>query len=261
MSWVFAPARSATAVRDPLVLTGKPVNRPAPMFAVPIPTISWFARTSWPVRPANADDVEIVSASETTAIPNAPASSNGMALSSTCGMVNGGRPLGRTPTRSTPLLSRSSTTASTMAAITATSTAGTFGQEAAEDHHHGDAEQPDGGGRGHGIPCGEALDERLRLGDEPVCIGREAEQLRQLADEDRQGQAVHVADLRGLGQQVGDEPETPDGPEEHQPPDHQREHRRVGDGGRRVAVRGREREHDRRDHRPERGVGPEDEDA
>ena len=29
VSWVFAPARSATAVRDPLVLTGNPWNRPA----------------------------------------------------------------------------------------------------------------------------------------------------------------------------------------------------------------------------------------
>ena len=74
MSWVLAPACSATAVRDPLVLTGKPVNSPAAMLAAPMPTISWFAWTSWPVRPANADEVEIVSASETTAIPSAPAS-------------------------------------------------------------------------------------------------------------------------------------------------------------------------------------------
>ena len=129
MSWVFAPARSATAVRDPLVLTGKPVNSPAAMLAVPIPTISWFARTSWPVRPANADDVEIVSASETTAMPNAPASSSGSSPSATRGMVNGGRPLGSTPTRLTSGGPRSRTTTSTIAAMTATSTAGTFGRK------------------------------------------------------------------------------------------------------------------------------------
>ena len=37
---VFAPACSATAVREPLVLTGNPWNRPAARFAAPIPTIS-----------------------------------------------------------------------------------------------------------------------------------------------------------------------------------------------------------------------------
>ena len=56
-------------------------------------------------------------------------------------------------------------------------------------------------------PARDALHERHRLADEAVGIGREAEQLRQLADEDRQGEAVHVADLGRLGQQVGDEPE------------------------------------------------------
>ena len=35
------PACSATAVRDPLVLTGNPWKKPAAMFAAPIPIISW----------------------------------------------------------------------------------------------------------------------------------------------------------------------------------------------------------------------------
>ena len=60
---------------------------------------------------------------------------------------------------------------------------------------------------GTASPVGDALHEGLRLADEPVRVGREAEQLRQLADEDRQGEAVHVADLGRLGQQVGDEAE------------------------------------------------------
>ena len=37
VTWVFAPACSATAVREPLVLTGKPWNSPAAMFAAPMP--------------------------------------------------------------------------------------------------------------------------------------------------------------------------------------------------------------------------------
>ena len=40
VSWVLAPACSATAVREPLVLTGKPWKKPAPMLAAPIPIIS-----------------------------------------------------------------------------------------------------------------------------------------------------------------------------------------------------------------------------
>ena len=82
VSWVFAPARSATAVRDPLVLTGKPGEQPGRR--------RWRRRS----RPspgsrgppgrsgaANADEVEIVSASETTAMPIAPATRSGRSAS------------------------------------------------------------------------------------------------------------------------------------------------------------------------------------
>ncbi len=71
----FAPACSATAVRDPLVLTGNPWNRPAATLAAPIPIISWSPSISWPLRAANEDAVEIVSVSDTRAIPNAPSAS------------------------------------------------------------------------------------------------------------------------------------------------------------------------------------------
>ena len=64
VSWLRAPARSATAVRDPLVLTGKPWKSPAARFAAPMPIISWLPSTSCPVRAANEDDVEMVSASD-----------------------------------------------------------------------------------------------------------------------------------------------------------------------------------------------------
>ena len=70
VSWVLAPARSATAVREPLVLTGKPWNRPAARFAAPMPSISWLPRISCPVRAANDEAVEIVSAREISAMPS-----------------------------------------------------------------------------------------------------------------------------------------------------------------------------------------------
>ena len=59
------------------MLTGKPWKTPAATFATPIPTISPLPSTSWPVRVANDEAVEIVSVSATSAIPSAPATSSG----------------------------------------------------------------------------------------------------------------------------------------------------------------------------------------
>ena len=52
-------------------------------------------------------------------------------------------------------------------------------------------------------PC----EEGLALVDEAVGVGREAEQLGELAHDDRDREPVHVADLHLLGEQVGDEAE------------------------------------------------------
>ena len=101
------PAWSATAVRDPLVLTGNPWNRPAPMFAAPIPIISWLPRTRSPRRDANDDAVDMVSARATTAIASAPTNSGGTSDQAAVGMVNGGKPRGSTPMVSTPCACRS----------------------------------------------------------------------------------------------------------------------------------------------------------
>ncbi len=127
VSCVFAPERSATAVRDPLVLIGKPWNSPAAMFAAPMPVISRSPRISCPVRAANDVAVEIVSASETIAIAAAPITSGPTSDSLIEGTVNGGNPFGRTPTRSTPWSWSENTVVATIAPTTITSTAGTFG--------------------------------------------------------------------------------------------------------------------------------------
>ena len=71
------PACSATAVREPLVLTGKPWKKPAAMLAAPMPIISWLPRTRSPRRAANDDAVDIVSARATTAMASAPRNSGG----------------------------------------------------------------------------------------------------------------------------------------------------------------------------------------
>jgi hypothetical protein len=92
VTWVLAPDCSATAVREPLVLTGKPWKRPAARLAAPSPTISRLPSTSSPRRAAKDDEVEIVSVSATSAMPRAPAMSGTTSDQPTCGMVNEGRP-------------------------------------------------------------------------------------------------------------------------------------------------------------------------
>ena len=89
---VLAPDWAATAVREPLVLTGNPWNSPAATFEVPIPIISWLACTSSPLRAANAEAVEMVSVRATSEIPSAPATSSPKSDAETLGMVNGGSP-------------------------------------------------------------------------------------------------------------------------------------------------------------------------
>jgi hypothetical protein len=49
VSWVLAPAASATGVREALALMAKPWNKPAARLAAPRPTISWFGSTYAPV--------------------------------------------------------------------------------------------------------------------------------------------------------------------------------------------------------------------
>ena len=167
VSCVFAPARSATAVRDPLVLTGKPVNRPAAMLAVPIadhllvrvaPPAPCGRRTptTWrSCRPARRRRSR-----------TRPPNSSGRSASSTRGMVNGGRPLGSTPTRLDPL------------AAEVEDDCQHHGGDHRDQHgrhlragrgpridHHDDAEQPDGERRGHRLAGGDALHERLGLVD------------------------------------------------------------------------------------------------
>ena len=102
--------------------------------------------------------------------------------------------------------------------------------------------------------------ERLRLVDEAVGVRREAEQLGQLPDEDGDRQAVHVADLDLLGEQVGDEAELADTESDLDRADHQGHHPGERDRGRRIA--GHEQRRDgREDQRRHRGVRPEHEDA
>ena len=127
VTWVLAPFSAATAVREPLVLTGNPWKKPAARFAAPTPTISRSPSTSAPVRAANTDAVEIVSVNATNAIPRAPTTSSHRSSSGTVGTVNGGTPSGIGPTTVTPRSCRSNRFTAAIESTTATSTPGTRG--------------------------------------------------------------------------------------------------------------------------------------
>ena len=103
VTWLLAPPCSATAVREPLVETGKPWKSPAKALAAPIPIISWLASTSSPRRAAKLVEVAIVSASDTSVIPIAAASSAPMSLRATDGNCGRGSPCGSDPTVDTPV--------------------------------------------------------------------------------------------------------------------------------------------------------------
>ena len=88
--------------------------------------------------------------------------------------------------------------------------------------------------------------------DEGVPLGREAEELGELADDDRDGQPVHVADLDLLGEQVGDEPELAEAQADLDEADHERQHAGHGDRAGRVVGHEQRRdggEDERRDGR------------
>ena len=200
VSWVFAPACSATAVRDPLVLTGKPWKSPAAMFAAPIPTISRFPSTSCPARDANADAVEIVSARETRTMPRAPPRRSGRSesrdvrdrerresLGSVADEGHAGRQRGRTRARRGSTARRRSSTRGNLRASGAAARRITMS-----------AADPDRERSAHGLTGDEPVDETPELRDEPLGVDREAEHLRKLPNDDRQRESVHVSDRVGI---------------------------------------------------------------
>ena len=236
-SWVFAPDRSATAVREPLVLTGNPWNSPAARFAAPIPTISPFPSISCPVRAANAEAVEIVSASDTTAMPSAPANSGPTSASRHVGQGERREPLGQHAHQADAVPGQAEDRGGGDLEHDHDEHGGELGQPALQHQDQRDAADAGRGRRRDRLAVREAPGEPGDLPDQALGIDLEPEQLGQLADQDGQREAVHVADHRRLGDQVGDEAEPRHGPSDHHRPDDDREHRRERDG----ALRGRRR--------------------
>ena len=192
--------------------------------------------------------------------PARPPASSARSDSPTLGIVSGGNPWGRTPTRSTPRSSRCN------------SAGGADGQDDDDEDRghlrqhplqHQDHEQPEpaDGQRGRDRRAvGDTPDEAGDLTEEARGVHREPEELGELADQDRQGQPVHVADHRRLRDQVRDEAEPADAGQHGDRAGHQRERRGERDRAGRIPVRADQREDRRGDHGSERGVRAEDED-
>ncbi len=171
------------------------------------------------------------------------------------GKAGVGTPWGREPTVFTPSSASPRAAETIVAPTTATSTAGTTAREPRQ--HEQDEQTGDADGQRRRVGLVETGDERPNLVDEVVGVGREAEQLGKLADDDGDAETVHVADLDLLGEQVGDEAELAEPEPDLDEADEERHHPGEGDDGRRVAA-GHERHDGGEDERRDRRVGPQD---
>ena len=171
-------------------------------------------------------------------------------------MSDAGRPAGTEPTTATRS-SRPSAATITVAPTTAMKTPGTRGATAAQgEHQH---ERPGAEREGGRVRLVEAGDEVDRAAREALGVDREAEELGQLLDDDRRGDAHEVAESDRQRQQLGDEAEARQPAGEHDRADEDGEHSGEGDPLGRVAGRG-QRDDRGGDERRDRGVRAQDED-
>ena len=124
-TWLRPPLETITAVRLPLLLTGKPCSRPADTLAAPRASSSWLALIGGSSRVANARPVSTLSVKPTAAIPVAASATWTRSSAATSGTFGTGRPRGTSPTTARPRRS-APMSATTMAA--ATMTISTHGQ-------------------------------------------------------------------------------------------------------------------------------------
>ena len=228
VTWVLAPDCSATAVRDPLVEIANPWKKPAATLAAPMPIISWFGCSSSPRRAAKADAVAMVSVSDTSTMPTA-ARTNGPTSPTDGARERRARDaLRQDPTVAIPWSARPSAADRIVAPATATSTAGI--RRVIRGSRSSTSERADTDRERGTLRAIEVLDELADLVTEAVGVGREPEELRELADDDRDGEPVHVADLHFTREQVGDETELGDTEGDLDEADEQGQHPREHDG-------------------------------
>ena len=208
MSWVFAPDCSATAVREPLVETAKPWKQPG-----------------GDVGGADADHLLVGLDLVAAAGREARRGGDGVGerdqrdadgrdeqradVADSCVHGNDGRRArrcGSEPTVGTPSSARSKHRRDDGRADHRDEHRRDLRGDPRQDEEHGEHADADDERRPRRSRRGASKNART-LVDEAVGVGREPEQLRELAHDDRDREAVHVADLDLAREQVGDEPE------------------------------------------------------
>ena len=174
VSCVFAPACSATAVREPLVLTGKPWKRPAAMFAAPMPTISCVPvdllagprrRTRMPSRSCRS--------ARRARCPPLRRAAAARSERPTSGSVSGGNPCGSVPTSDTPCSASWNRVAADDRQDDRDEDRWDLRQQALEDEDHREAERArPRAAAGTVSPSATPFDEPLQLVDEAVARRR-----------------------------------------------------------------------------------------
>ena len=246
-SWLLAPDCSATAVRELLAEMANPRKKPAAMLAEPIPIISLFGFTRSPRRVLNEVD-----SSDGVGQGHERDADGGDEQRHDVVDV-GPRHVGR----------RKSLGQSAHRADIEVEHSGDDGGADDGDEHGGDlpgdARQHDQHGErgeayaeGRGVALVEVRHELPHFVDEGVSVRRETAELRQLPDDDDDGQAVHVADLDLAREQVGHEAELADAQPDLDEADQQGEHAGQGDGGGGVVAGHDERGDGGEDQRSER---------
>ena len=157
------------------------------------------------------------------------------------GIVNGGKPWGSSPTSDDALAAEIEHDDGDDARDDGDQHAGDPRRRPPRHEDDGQTHDTDGQRLRDRLTVGEPAHEAAQLLEERVGVDGEPEELGELAHQDGEGQPVHVADLGGLGEQVGDEAQPADPGEDHARPHQQGEHGRQGDGLRRVAVGADER--------------------
>ena len=191
-------------------------------------------------------------------MPNAAMRSGTTSLAWVQGMLGDGTPCGQCADRLDALVRQAEDRRGDGRAHHGDEDGGQSGRRAGEDQQDGEDRQADEQRRP--VRLVDALGERLDLVEEAVRVGGEPEELRQLADDDRDRQAVHVPHLHLLGEQVGHEAELPQPEPDLHEPHEDGEHPGQRDRG--SGVPAREQRGDRRqDQRRDGRVRTEDEHA
>ena len=224
-----------------------------------MPIISWSGSSSSPRRAAKAAAVAIVSVSDTSMMPTAARSSGPTSSNDVHGNDGVGKPSGKRADGRDPVAGQVEDRRHDRGARHRHEhrrDARHDARQQQQDDEHADADE-----RPRRVWVSSRCSKNARTSStNAVGVGREAEQLRELADDDRDRQAVHVADLHLARQQVGDEAELRDAEPDLDEPDEQRQHPRERD--RLPRILGDQERHDGgEDQRRHRRVRPEHEHA